>query len=322
MTSKQIKRTFVGVVKSLDQAEGIVTSIVNVLGIVDLGDDIIHKGAFTKTISEKGGKIRVLDNHSSESVTDAVAKIISIKEVGKNDLPESITKKFPGATGGLEVVSQYMLDDPRSAAVFLRISEGVIDEYSIGFRIIKQTFSKMTDESGKPRTIRNIHEVELFEISPVLWGMNQATATTSTKEHGQEPEPESEKEMTPDGAVQRIGDFLVGAALNKFLYWAGIMLTDDGLLSFQEYLTLVELGIEQAKQLRATMDEDVAMRPLPPPAMWFNRDKPDEHKAEPDTKTLPPEVNPDDEAMPQPAVAHTSPDQLRAEIDEFLASLE
>ena len=50
-----------------DSSQGIVEAVVAVMGNIDLGGDIIHNGAFTKTISERGNKVKVLDNHNANA---------------------------------------------------------------------------------------------------------------------------------------------------------------------------------------------------------------------------------------------------------------
>ena len=63
-----------------DEESGVVEAIANVFGIVDDGKDIVHSGAFTKTISERAGRIRVLDNHRYGSTEDAIGKFFCIPE--------------------------------------------------------------------------------------------------------------------------------------------------------------------------------------------------------------------------------------------------
>lgn len=164
-----------------DGTQGIVDAIVSVMGIIDLGDDIIHNGAYLKTISERAGKIRVLDSHNTRSVFSAVGRPLMIKEIGRSELPKSVTDEFPMATGGLFTSTQYMLDDEDSMGVFKRIENDFINEYSIGFDILQSDFGKAKDVDGTERVVRNIRQIRLYEYSPVLWGMNQATATTGVK---------------------------------------------------------------------------------------------------------------------------------------------
>jgi HK97 family phage prohead protease len=191
---EKITKTFDGFVTKLDGERGIVTAIVSVLGNIDQGNDIIHPGAFTQTIIERGGKIKVLDNHNMFSGMDAIAKMISIKEIDRQHLPDEIKDITPDAAGGLEAKFKFMLDDDKSAGIFKRIEAGVISQYSIGFEIIQSDISNVVSESGEETSIRNIREIRLWEISPVIFAMNDKTATVDVKnlpfDLYEQPQPE------------------------------------------------------------------------------------------------------------------------------------
>jgi hypothetical protein len=45
-----------GFVKSVDQSQGIVEHLIAVHGVLDLGGDISHLGAFTKTLRQRWGQ--------------------------------------------------------------------------------------------------------------------------------------------------------------------------------------------------------------------------------------------------------------------------
>lgn len=161
---------------------GIVSAYVSVLGNIDHGYDVITNGAFTKTIAERAHKIRVLDNHNMRSVLDAIAKLVTIREVSQAELPPDLVARYPDATGALYVEFQFMLDEPtdKSAQIFRRIDSGVVDEYSIGFEIIKANYREVETDEGV-RQIRFITEVKLYEFSPVVFAMNDATITVGVK---------------------------------------------------------------------------------------------------------------------------------------------
>lgn len=167
-----------------DETTGRVEAFVSVMGNVDLQDDIIHMGAFTKTIQEKGTDFRVLDNHSFWSILDALGTCVGIEEKPRRELPKMVQEKFPDAMGGLWTDTQFMLDDERSMAAFRRLKSGAINQYSIGFQIVKQDFTEedMGDEDNPmPMMIRNIREIRLWEYSLVLFAANPATATAGIK---------------------------------------------------------------------------------------------------------------------------------------------
>ena len=59
-------------VKAIDNDLGIVTHLISVYDIEDYGRDIAHKGMFTKTLKERFGKIRVIDNHQQNSINNVI----------------------------------------------------------------------------------------------------------------------------------------------------------------------------------------------------------------------------------------------------------
>jgi phage head maturation protease len=174
--------------KILDAEQGVVESVVAVFGNKDEGGDIIHAGAFGKTLVEGGRKIRVLDHHNSWSSRDVVGKPLELREVGREALPPETLARFPDATGGLFAKTQFALATQAGRETFSLLREGYIDEWSIGYDPIVADF----DDEG---ATRNLRELRLWEYSPVIWGMNQGTATVSAKQ--QETEAADEKDTHP-----------------------------------------------------------------------------------------------------------------------------
>lgn len=254
---ERLNKSFNAVVLKADDS-GVVEAIVNVFGIVDYGYDLVKNGAFAKTISERWSKILVLDQHNTSSVTNAIAKLLAIRELSAQELPQEIAAEYPEATGGLWVRFQFMMNDAKSLAIFNRIKAGVVGEYSIGFEIVKQHWEKIAWR-GETINTRVIDEVILFEVSTVLFGMNQATATVSAKEY------------LPDGSVtQRLGDYLAASILgagdctiNEFL--------SVGLINQDEY-TQLDAAFEAAVSgFSSNLPDELALRPMDMGwgMMWF-----------------------------------------------------
>lgn len=165
-------------VTKVDANQGIVEHIIAVMGIIDLGDDIIYPGAFVKTIAERGLKVRCLDQHQTDSILRVLGKPLEIREIGKSELPPDLLAKYPSATGGVKVVTQFLLDTAEGKGAFIRIKEGAVDEWSFGYDV-PEGGSRYSKING--RMIREIRDLKLWEYSPVLWGMNPATATLGAK---------------------------------------------------------------------------------------------------------------------------------------------
>jgi len=145
-----------------------------------LSHDVIHAGAFTKTFNERGNKVRVLDNHRTDSINAAIGKPLLLAEIGREQLPPKILEKSPDATGGAFAKIKMLMDTPEGSGAFVRLREGAVDEWSFGYDALDYDFSKVARD-GKDITVRNLRTLKLYEISPVLWGMNPATTTTGAK---------------------------------------------------------------------------------------------------------------------------------------------
>ena len=161
----------------LDEEQGIVEHIVSVFGIEDLGGDVVHPGAFTKTIQERGTRIRVLDSHQRSSILNVLGVPLGLKEVPRDKLPAEILQEYPEATGGLWARTQFLMDTPEGKGAFSRIKSGAVDEFSFGYDTMDEDFSN--DDKG--HEVRNLRTLRLWEYSPVIFGMNPATTVTGVK---------------------------------------------------------------------------------------------------------------------------------------------
>lgn len=119
---------------------------------LDQGNDVIHKGAFKKTISERLSRIKVLRNHDS-----LLGRPISAIEDGNGLLTESYIGKH----------------DLGEEALILA-KDNILDSLSIGYSI-------PSGKSNYDGDVRNIHEVKLFEWSIVDFPMNEAARILDVK---------------------------------------------------------------------------------------------------------------------------------------------
>ena len=125
----------------------------------DLGNDVIHRGAFKKTISDWRSSskktIPLLDSHDRYSVDSVLGKMIDAKETAD----------------GLE--TEFEMRDTAKAAESLRaIEDGFISGLSIGYEPVEFKYEK--PEGGSMwDTIRHLTEVKLREVSLVVFPMNE-----------------------------------------------------------------------------------------------------------------------------------------------------
>ncbi|SVC66756.1 uncharacterized protein METZ01_LOCUS319610, partial [marine metagenome] len=166
-TDIQIKATNGQV--SVDEAQGIVECFVAAIGNKDSVGDIIQPGAFAGSLQRR--KPRVVWGHNWN---DPIGKVLDIQEVGPSDprLPE---KMKSGGVGGLYARVQFNLGSDKGREAFSNVAFfGKDQEWSIGYKTINATFDPV-------RQANILHEVELYECSPVLHGANQLTGTISVK---------------------------------------------------------------------------------------------------------------------------------------------
>lgn len=168
----EYKQAGLAMVKDIDGRD--VTGIASVFGNIDDGGDIVHRGAFKKTLKEQKDRIRHLWQHDFWS--PPIATIMSLQEVGKDALPQKLQKR-DDVTGGLEVRRRYLTNE-RAEEIFEGISTGAINEMSFAFNPQKYDFDEVDLDDEKTMRVRNIRELRLWETSDVIWGMNALTSAS------------------------------------------------------------------------------------------------------------------------------------------------
>lgn len=181
----------------IDEAQGVVDAIFAVMGNIDQGGDILHPGSLSKTLVERGAKIRLLDQHKTDSIARILGKPLELRELTRNELPSAMLQAYPDATGGAWGRFKFFMDTPEGKGAFIRLKEGGLDEWSIGYDALDHDYSKVRDAKGQEKMVRNLRTVKLYEVSPVLWGMNAATETLSAKADDAIADPEPQAEAAP-----------------------------------------------------------------------------------------------------------------------------
>lgn len=146
--------------KDVDDQKGIISAYVSVFDNVDTDGDMIVKGAFAKTIKERGpqaprARIKHLWMHNPWEV-------IGVPEEMKED------------NEGLLVRSRFGSDNFSKDKLQQHI-DGLIDEFSIGYEII----GSEKVESDAP--YQKLTEIKLWEYSSVTWGANELTRRVDGK---------------------------------------------------------------------------------------------------------------------------------------------
>lgn len=125
-------------------------------GNVDLGDDVIEPGAFTKTLREKNNQSFLLWQHDQrQPIGDAV---------------------YTDEAKGLSLEGSLWLDMPRArdAHIFLKrsLEKKLPAGLSIGYDAVKKSFEG---------SVRHLQEVKLWESSIVTFPMNERALVTAVK---------------------------------------------------------------------------------------------------------------------------------------------
>lgn len=125
----------------------------SMFGVVDLGDDVVVRGAFTKSLNS-GRKVKLLWQHDTHS---PIGAWVSIAEDER----------------GLFVKGKLLGEVQKGREALALMRADVIDSMSIGFRTIHSEF---TDDG-----VRKLTEVELHEISLVTFPMLPDAKVTDVK---------------------------------------------------------------------------------------------------------------------------------------------
>lgn len=137
MEYKQFKAT----VDDIDEA-GMFEGHASVFGNVDKDGDVMMAGSFTKTLKEHKGLWPVVWFHNPDEL------------LGGADLEQD--KK------GLKFKGQLNMEVQQAVEKRALMRQGVVSDMSFGFRTLKDSM-----ETRGKETVRLIHAVRLFEISPL-----------------------------------------------------------------------------------------------------------------------------------------------------------
>lgn len=149
----EIKST-TGEIKGLDR-QGRVVEVIMANYNKDSYNDVIVKGAFAKTLQERGDQILFLNQHNWSQPHGF------FDEVKETDMGlYGRSKPLPNTTYSNDLLELY--------------DQGIIKEHSIGFQTIKSTYEQ---ETG----VRTITEIKLYEGSNVTMGANSQTPLLSMK---------------------------------------------------------------------------------------------------------------------------------------------
>jgi len=210
MLRKKIDPDFtkVTVVEEEGSSSGYLEGYASVFNNVDLGGDVVRKGAFKKTIRErlKKGMILLYDSHAVYEGTSAVIGAVTAAEERDEGL------WFHASFSAVA----------RAQDVRTKVKEKILRALSFGYDVIK---SAPSTEFGEDVT--ELVELRLWEISVVPWGMNPKAASDVVKGIGLGQEFEfaaKNHPFDPVGARKRVAEW---AENDPFLYSKAFIWADE-----------------------------------------------------------------------------------------------
>lgn len=165
-TTKQLEReqfAFELTSKPKELDEGMFRGIASVFGnrIEAWIPTVIHKGAFQKTLRQRGHKVKILWQHDSHS---PIGLPVELKETDQ----------------GLEVIGKIS-DTAIGRDVLTLMRDGVVDALSIGFDPLKWEMEEKGKGANREMT-RHVKEVKLYEISPVSFAADSKAKISEVNE--------------------------------------------------------------------------------------------------------------------------------------------
>ena len=145
-----------GTLADVSVMDGIVVLYASAFGNKDSHGDIIAKGAYAKTIQERGpagsNRVKHLNMHWWDELLGVPLELI------EDDKGLRVVSKISKTRKGLDTLLLYQ--------------DGVITEHSVGIDVMKR------DDSDQAIIL----EARLWEYSTVTWGANPLTPTVSVKQ--------------------------------------------------------------------------------------------------------------------------------------------
>ena len=204
-----------GIIEDIDEMKGIVTGYFSSFNNIDSDGDVIVSGAYKKTVGENGpsGRNRIMHLLQHNPLMP-LAKPMELIEDGKG---LRFTSKITETSYGKDVIKLY--------------AEGVFNEHSVGFEIIK---------SDNKAGYREIREIKLWEGSTVTWGANPNTPIESMKSWDK---PKSEEMIAKFCNILRNGD-----------------LTDESMIQLEIGLKQIENHLKALESVQIVESEETQFK--------------------------------------------------------------
>lgn len=171
---KQHQATRLLEIKQLEDS-GLFAGYASVFDLVDSQRDIIRPGAFSASITERAGEVKLLWQHD-------MREPIGVIEILRED------------ARGLYIRGRLLPEVARAREALSLLKSGVVKGLSIGYTPRRY---RMDPDSG----VRIISEVELWEISLVTFPANEAAQITVVKSAMEQDSEEAKLEQAVEQAM-------------------------------------------------------------------------------------------------------------------------
>ena len=212
--SKSIKVTADKAVKADMNERGLVVDVIaNLAGWMDYDNDVILRGAYNKSIADKGNDFPFLRDHEYKTsaiiakTLEVYTRDFSLSELGINKSGTAQALMFKG-----------LLDESFSGDMYAKYKHGLVKQHSIGLRYIKidlavndadfkiehevwQKYASQViniDKAEKEGYFWAINEIGLIENSAVVFGSNSITPTISVEEKTEAVSIDTSKVSIPE----------------------------------------------------------------------------------------------------------------------------
>lgn len=218
-------------VKDIDSKNRTVLFYASAFNNIDSDGDIIRKGAFAKSIAERGPestgnrKIAHLRNHEFDC------------QIG---LPSSMMEDDFGL-----LVSSKLGRSEEGENALLDYEDGILREHSIGFNYVDGKIQWLEADGG----YFNVTEVKLFEVSGVTFGVNEMTPVIAVAK--------SSGDVLP--LVKKLNDVCLSfsKALKRGLG------TDERLENMELRFAQIQQMIKSLNELKPSVKDTLKQEPTP-----------------------------------------------------------
>jgi uncharacterized protein len=220
--------------------QGVYEGHFSIFGNVDDGGDMMHAGAFAKTIAERGKRVKVFYAHDW-------SKLIGPPP----DLLEEDAR-------GLHVKGRLTLASFWGREAWELMKDSALTEASIGYEPVKWDYQapdgaqiSEQDAWATRGVVRNLREVKLYEVSPVPLGMNGLADVEAIKAAllTRSPHGHSLKEEPLETYLTTLG--MIAAQLK-----GGRVLSAGNKEKVQGAVSALESALEALNALLAAADPD------------------------------------------------------------------